>query len=245
MDDGPASMAESLDMARQAVSDGIQGIVATPHTLNGVYDNPYTSVQHAVNQFRGVLADNGLALDIYPGTDTHFAIEMLDKISHKAAVTINGAGHYLLIELPHHAVPIGAAEALFELSANNITPIITHPERNSIIQGNLDILYDYVAMGCLIQVTAMSITGEFGEKCMQSAHKILTSRLAHIIASDAHNATSRPPVLSPAVKRAARILGSREEAEAMVCHRPRTIIQGGSLNIPDPIRPRRRWWWFA
>jgi protein-tyrosine phosphatase len=39
MDDGPADIGESLDMARQAVLDGIHTVVATPHSRNGMYVN--------------------------------------------------------------------------------------------------------------------------------------------------------------------------------------------------------------
>jgi protein-tyrosine phosphatase len=244
LDDGPGVLAESLEMAELAAADGIRGIVATPHTLNGVYDNPRATVRQALVRFRRALLKKGLALDLYPGTDTHLAVNMMEKIATGAAVTINETGKYILMEFPHHTLPLGAEEALFELSANDITPIITHPERNFVIQSDPEMLYAFVNMGCLVQITAMSIVGGFGGKAMESARIMLELRLAHIIASDAHDAIRRPPVLSPAVKAAADILECQEEAEDMVLGRPKAIIEGRTLQIPEPKRRRKKWWWF-
>lgn len=39
IDDGAQTMEDSLSMARQAVSEGIHTIVATPHHQNGKYIN--------------------------------------------------------------------------------------------------------------------------------------------------------------------------------------------------------------
>jgi protein-tyrosine phosphatase len=102
----------------------------------------------------------------------------------------------------------------------------------------MDDLYEFVSMGALCQVTAMSITGDFGETVMECAEKMLRHRLVHVIASDAHSSDSRPPVLSPAVEAAAEIMGSYEEAERMVTEVPAAILAGEKVEIPDPVRAK-------
>jgi protein-tyrosine phosphatase len=87
---------------------------------------------------------------------------MPELIESGDAGTINGAGKYILLEFPSQVVPPGVKNEIFSLRLNEITPIITHPERNPIIQKDIDILYEFVHMGALIQVTAMSITGDWG-----------------------------------------------------------------------------------
>jgi protein-tyrosine phosphatase len=67
-----------------------------------------------------------------------------------------------MLELPSQIVPPGVKNEIFSLKLNEIIPIITHPEHNPIVQKDIDILYEFVHMGALIQVTAMSITGDFG-----------------------------------------------------------------------------------
>jgi protein-tyrosine phosphatase len=103
------------------------------------------------------------------------------------------------------------------------------------IQQNAGIVYDLVIMGALCQITAMSITGDFGEIPRKSAAILLERRLVHVIASDAHSADYRPPLLSKAVEAAANILGNYEEAERMVKDVPAAIISGLTFDIPEPV----------
>jgi len=89
-------------------------------------------------------------------------------------------------------------------------------------------------MGCLGQVTAMSLTGELGPKIRQLAERLLTNRLIHFIASDAHSINGRPPILSEAVRVAGRIIGE-EEAQKMVTEYPQAILEGRRPKVPEPI----------
>ena len=241
VDDGASSLAESIAMAKTAAADGIHTIVATPHTLNESHRNPYSLVSDRAARLREVLSKELPALDLRIGSDAHLCHGLTQKVLNNEAVTINENGRYLLVEFPVFAIPPGATEELFQLKLNNIIPIITHPERNLAFQQNMEILYELIAMGCLIQVTAMSITGGFGEDAMEFSHRLLENRLAHVIASDAHSADKRPPVLSPAVEAAAHIMGSESEANAMVLDRPRAILEGKQVQVPEPGRPKKRW----
>ncbi len=235
LDDGPASQDESLAMARLAVEDGVRTIVATPHTLNGIYTNTATEVKSGVAALREVLSENHVRLELYGGADVHLCRCMLERIVSGDACTINHAGKYILLELPSHTIPKGVKDEIFTLKLNGITPIISHPERNAIIQHDSDILYELFSMGALSQVTAMSLTGDFGTYVRHSAEMLLKHRLVHIIASDAHSSDGRPPILSQAVDCAAEILGSDEEAGHMVTTVPAAILAGEPVDISEPI----------
>jgi len=244
VDDGPSTVEESLSMARQALADGIQTMVATPHTLNEIYDNPASEVTARVSRLQDRFRKEKLALNLCPGSDAHICVQMASRIMAGDAATINNSGRYVLVEFPVQAIPSGYREELFQLKLQGITPIITHPERNLVFQNRLDIIYSLVEMGCLIQITAMSVTGEFGEEAMAYSHRLLDFRLAHIIATDGHSPENRPPVLSPAVEVAARIMGSMAAAKEMVVARPEAVLAGKSVEPPEPKRPSKRKWWF-
>ena len=235
VDDGPSSLEESLAMARRAVEDGINTIVATPHTLNGVYMNPAKEVTARVSAFQDVLSENQIDLKVYPGADVHICPNLFTRIENGDAGTINDAKKYILLELPSQTIPEGIKNEIFSLTLNGITPIISHPERNAIIQHDPLILYELLTMGALSQVTAMSLTGDLGKFARKSAERLLSNRLAHIIASDAHSSDGRPPIMSHAVDCAAEILGSCEEAWHMVTKVPAAILCGESVDIPEPI----------
>ena len=243
VDDGPAHMDESLAMARQAAADGIKTLVAAPHTLNEVFHNPRQRVQEAVARLQNALAEHSIDIEICMGSEVHICTGLAKKVLSGEVATINDTGRYVLVEFPLHVIPPGSDEELFQMKLNHITPILVHPERNPIFQNHPDRLQYFVDMGCLVQITAMSITGLLGEDAMDCAHMLLEQRQVHVIASDAHSFDNRPPILSPAVDVAARSLGSREEAEAMVIHRPRAILEGKPIKAlnPKPI-PKKKWW---
>ena len=240
VDDGPGSLEESLGMAAHAVEDGIHTVVATPHALNGLHSNPSKKIIADVSALQDALSQNHIDLKLYPGADVHLCPDMVKKIKIGEACTLNGDGKYIILELPSSTLPAGVKDEIFALKMNGITPIISHPERNSNIQQDPNILYDFICMGALGQVTAMSLTGEFGKLAGNMANVLLKQRLIHIIASDAHSIQDRPPALSEAVQKAAEILKSYDEAERMVTDVPLTILAGAAPETPEPSRIKRR-----
>ncbi|MDY6953430.1 MAG: CpsB/CapC family capsule biosynthesis tyrosine phosphatase, partial [Thermodesulfobacteriota bacterium] len=240
MDDGSRSLKESLAMAKTALRDGIHTIVATAHTLNGVYVNPITKVVSWVRGLEKVFAKNQIPLRLFAASEVHICPHLVERIKEGDAGTINRGGKYLLLELPSQSIPAGVKEEIFSLKLHGITPIIVHPERNAPIRSDAGILYELIGMGALSQVTAMSVTGGFGMAVKQSAETLLRQRMCHVIASDAHSADTRRPILSQAVEDAAEILGSYEEAERMVTEVPAAILAGRMPEIPEPMPVRGR-----
>lgn len=239
VDDGSRSLDESLQMAEQALKDGIETIVATPHTLNGVNTNGVEEVLSGVTALQKTLTAKHLDLKLHPGADVHLCTDMVSKINNGEACTINDTGKYILLELPSQMIPNGIKDEIFALKLNGITPIITHPERNAMVQHDPSVLYELVRMGAFAQVTAMSLTGDFGEFIEQVSGMLLRHRLVQIIATDAHSAKDRPPVLSGAVERAAEILKDYKAAEHMVTDVPAAILSGRTPDVQEPVPVKR------
>ena len=159
------------------------------------------------------------AFRILPGADVHFSSDMPELCENGGIVTVNDKGQYLMVEFDFQGIPYHAEDVLFRLMTKGIIPIITHPERNFEIGQRPQRYGEMIRMGCLGQVTAMSLTGGFGSGVKQTAEKLLKSRLVHIIASDTHSINRRPPILSAAVREAEKIVG-KEEAQRMVTEYP-------------------------
>ena len=245
LDDGPRTLEDSIQMCRISYQDGIKTIVATPHILPGIYKNDRSTILSKVHELNeaikrlgvGIQTPNSeLSLKILPGADVHFSSDILQRYEDEEIVTVNDRGRSLMIEFAFQGIPYQAEEVLFQLLTRGIIPIISHPERNMEIGQRPKRYYEMVRMGCLGQVTAMSLTGEFGPGVRRIAEKLLTKRLVHMIASDAHSTDGRPPILSAAVKAAEKIVG-KEEAIKMVTEYPAAMIEGRRPNIPEPISP--------
>ena len=263
LDDGPETMDESIQMCWISYRDGVRTIVATPHTLNGSYRNNRSIILAKVKELNEAIIKFGvdssefevespkseksrpfqseicdlkseMKLRILAGADIHFSDEILHQLDQEQVMTVGDGKKFLILEFPFHAIPFRAEDVLFQLMARGITPIISHPERNLEIVRRPARYYEMVRMGCLGQVTAMSLTGGFGPKLRGFSEKLLKKRLIHLIASDAHNVDGRPPGLTHAVREAEKIVG-REEAQKMVAEYPRTILEGKRPDLPEPL----------
>ena len=222
IDDGAPDLAVALAMARCAAADGITITACTPHIYPGLYDNNKNGIAAAIAALQTVLVEEGIALQLVIGADTHLAPDLAGSIRAGRVPTLNGS-RYLLLEPPHHSVPPRFAESLFYLMTAGIVPVVTHPERLSWIEGHYDVFVQLVKAGAWMQVTSGSVTGRFGSRPKYWAERMLDEGLVHILATDAHHIDRRPPLLAEARDAAAARLG---EAEAwnLVEVRPRGII---------------------
>ncbi len=66
VDDGPTTIEESLEMAREAVREGIKTIIATPHHHNNKYENEKASIVQNMEIFNKRLQDENISLSILP-----------------------------------------------------------------------------------------------------------------------------------------------------------------------------------
>ncbi len=223
IDDGPCSIDESLAMAEQAVDNGIEEIVATPHVGNGLYQNNRGDILRLVHWLNERIAAAAIPLKIHCGAENYLLPHLADMIAQGRAATLNNS-RYVLLELPPTLLFSSLKQEIFTLQVNGYVPVLAHPERHHLLLRDTRMVAELVEAGCLCQVTAQSLTGGFGRTIQAAADRMVGKRLAQLIASDAHSATSRKPELEKAVKRAAWLLGSRSEAMGMVRETPAAIL---------------------
>ena len=242
VDDGPGDWDTSLGMLKRAVDDGIRGIVVTPHRVPGLYDNTRDGIIPLARELGERAKARGLPIAVYPGCELAVSAETAEDVKNKDCCTIN-SGRYLLTELPPRFS--GNVRDFISLAtAAGLVPLIAHPERNPQILNDIEALYELAGLGALMQVTAASLTGLFGEDPMCFAREMLERRLVHVVASDAHDETYRPPVLSEARAEVSRLAGEKA-ARAMFEERPLKIINDESFTVPEPARPRKTLLFFS
>jgi protein-tyrosine phosphatase len=223
LDHGARDWEEALGMCRIAVADGITVMAATPH-VSDVFPNSTEDILAGVDELRRRLADADIPLEIVAGGDYHID----PSLGPDDILTLNNNGRYFLLEFPYQVMPPNSDIFVGGLVKKGITPIVTHPERIFTLHGSEDRLAALVDKGALVQVTAGSLTGDFGPACLRSAVRMLKKGWVHIIATDAHWVDDRPPLLSPGRRAAVRFVGE-EGARRLVIDNPRAIIEGRDL----------------
>lgn len=190
VDDGARDLAESIEMARKAVQQGITTIVATPHHLNNQYENPKHSIIGKVDELNQVFQAEKIDLKVLPGQEVRIHGELLEGYEFEEILPVNHS-QYVLVEFSSSHVPRYTDQLFFDMQLNGLTPIIVHPERNQQIVEQPEVLYQLVKKGALTQVTAASVCGDFGKKIKSFSLQLIEASLTHIIASDAHNTGNR------------------------------------------------------
>lgn len=230
IDDGAENLAESLELARKAVSDGIVAAAMTPHIHPGRFDNQRSRILNYVAAFQKSLQSHGIPLKVFAGAEVRLGLESLELLLAGEVPflgTVNGA-KVLLVELPHSHIPVGTQQFVRKLLDLNIRPLIAHPERNKAVMEDPRRIHPFVEAGCWLQVTAGSLTGDFGASAERVAWELLDDDWAYVVASDAHNLGARPPRLSAARQAVADRLGE-DVAQLMFHTRPARIL-GVPLN---------------
>jgi len=227
IDDGAATIGQSLELARHAVADGITHMVITPHIQPGVYDNDIASITTAFELFRDMLLENSVALHVAMAAEVRICpeiITMLDRDTLPLFVAADGA-KTMLLELPHSHVPPGTEKMLQWLIAQGIQVLIAHPERNKGILKDYSRAGRFVDLGCMLQVTSGSLSGRFGVPPQQAARYMLEQGWVSVLATDAHNMRSRPPELSDGLA-AASALAGEAAAKKLVQSAPWSLVGG-------------------
>jgi protein-tyrosine phosphatase len=234
IDDGSRSWDESVEMARIAAADGITDIVATPHITPGLYDNTTASISALVFELANRLATAGIPIRLHVGADIRVEPDVVSGVEAATIPVLGKRIRYLVAELPSQMMPPNIRELVYALQLRQIIPIVTHPERHAAMQQDPGLLRQLVEAGALAQVTAGSLTGEFGPVARRAANKMLERNLIHVIATDAHGTQKRRPVLTPGLAAATAIVGE-EAARAMVLDVPRAILAGVPVVISEPV----------
>jgi protein-tyrosine phosphatase len=234
LDDGAADWRESLSMARLAAEDGIEGVVCTPHRVCGFFENGRTTILDAVQVLKDKLARDAIPLAVYPGCELRLHHDIPGKIVAREVLTLNDNGRYALIELPDEVLPRTLEHFFRQIQERDITPVISHPERNPALMREPMRLYKLVEMGSLLQVTSSSVLGGFGREVQRFAVELLEHRLVHVIATDSHGPRRRSPKLSECYAQVASLLGE-ETARRLFQENPGRIIHGEPVTPIAPI----------
>ena len=227
IDDGPTSLNESLMLARMAVANGIELSVMTPHIHPGRYLNQKQNIEQAVDDFRLELEKNDIPLELRAAAEVRIGPEILTMVQQEAIPFLGELEGYriMLLEFPHDMIPVGSENLVDWLLKRNIRPMIAHPERNKDVMRDLSKIVPYVIRGCLLQITAASISNQFGDMAYIRSKEMLEQDWVHIIASDAHNRQHRPPDLAAGRYAAEKIVGA-EQAKMLVEDNPAEIVNG-------------------
>lgn len=223
LDDGPANYEQALAMARLAAADQISTIVATPHLSYSALPFLHERRQERLAILNRQLVEQAIPVTVVSGAEVAAGLPPAQL----GEYTLNKS-NYLLLEFPHTHLPLETRKILFTLQSNGYRVIIAHPERNPSVLKNPASLLDLLSEGIYVQITAASLSGDFGWSVQRCTKNLLRQGAVHFLASDGHSADKRKPLLSKAAEKAAKIVGA-ENARRLVYDNPAAVLAGRAL----------------
>lgn len=239
LDDGAVTLEDSVAMARMAAENGTTDLVATPHS-NLMYRFEPERIRERLAE---VAAAEGGAVRLYSGCDFHLSYDNIqDAIANPRKYTINQKC-YLLVEFSDMLIFRNTREIFSRLQDAGMVPVVTHPERNGLLRQRAEELESWIEAGARAQVTAQSLTGDFGRHAQEFCRTLLDRRLVHFVASDAHDCQRRPPRLDEAYAWLKKRYGE-PVAEALCVTNPRATLTGEALDISEKevVSGPRKWY---
>lgn len=227
LDDGALDLDDSLAMGRQAASDGIEAVCATPHIRHD-HDVRIDEVAARVDALNRCLADRGVAVTILQGGEVaETAVEGLSE-EDLERVTLGGGG-WVLLEPAPGPLSESLTRRVEHLAERGHRALIAHPERH-LSADMYERIAALVGAGAMVQATADFF---LRERTADGMRGLAEAGLIHVLSSDAHSSHGgRPLQMSEAFAVLAEIEPIAPHLEWMRDEAPRAIVAGGELELP-------------
>ena len=187
VDDGIKTKEDAIKALEQAKEDGIMGICSTPHVICGKTDtNAFQNILLRQQELMEIAKEMGVY--IYSGAEMFMNIDFPDSLDNGIFQTLNES-RYMLVEFDlsrdiHYISYID--EYLDELFCRGFIPIIAHVERFFPTGLDLEMVENWLEMGCLLQTNRTSLMGFQGKVIQRNAHHLVKNKMIHLVASDTH-----------------------------------------------------------
>ncbi len=224
VDDGAETLEEACVMARLAWDLGTTGLVLTPHSnVPGGFQNLWDEeLSGKFDLFRQAVARMNNPIQITMGMEVFGTDNVAELIEQGSVIPLNQS-RYILLEFWPNDLPGRVNRVLDKVAGMGFIPVVAHPERYAFVQEDADRARKWAGKGYLLQLNKGSILGSFGRHAWRTAHDLLSSRLAHAVASDGHSPYQRMPTLSEAYEYISDHF-SRSYAESLLFTVPGMIL---------------------
>jgi protein-tyrosine phosphatase len=195
VDDGCATIEDSIECARQLCDVGYTHCFCTPHIWPTLPQNTITQITAWTIKLQEHLDRAKVPLQLIPGGENNLRAE-LEKIPADEIVTYAMNRSYVLIDLWAEKLPLFFGRTVRWLQSHGLTVILAHPERMRAVQDDPSIADKFAEMGLLLQGNLQCFSDPPGAHTRRVAEKYLLEGRYFLLGSDTH----RPDGLAARIK---------------------------------------------
>jgi protein-tyrosine phosphatase len=237
-DDGPGTPDEARAMCRMLVAEGARTATALAHQNADYPDNTPDALRAAAAALAADLTAAGVPLTVYPSAEILLTEHLVADWTAGRTLSLADRGKWLLVEMPHGGF-VDLRPLAAELKPLGVRIVLAHAERYEPLTEDAALVEQFIAAGCLMQVTADALADPppGHERVLKLWAK---SGMIHLLGSDGHNLERRPPRLRAGYRVLAKWLGPGP-ADVIAGLRGAAVLQGLPVSVPAPRRPKASW----
>jgi protein-tyrosine phosphatase len=183
IDDGAATVEDSIFLIKKMMALGIKKIIATPHVMIDYYRNDAESIGNALNLLKAELKNQQIDIDISAAAEHYFDETFEKRIDERKAFTMGD--NYVLFELSFAMQPPNVIPVIQKMKDAGYKPILAHPERYSYM--TIDEMKTLRSWGCDLQINTISLSGYYGKQSRKIAEEMIDNQMVDFISSDMHH----------------------------------------------------------
>lgn len=185
IDDGAASVEDSLYLIKGVTSQGIRKIITTPHVMADIHKNTPQSIQFAYQQVVPQLANANINIPITYAAEYLLDELFLDKLERNEILPL--FDNVVLVETPFLYKPLNLEDLIFQIQAAGYKPLLAHPERYHYMFNEQELFFKLKDIGVMFQMNVLALTGYYGKLEKDTAKFLLANKMYDYFGSDMHH----------------------------------------------------------
>ncbi len=192
VDDGSDSIGTSLSMLKTARDEGVTHVILTPHYKSWKDNASIETLRARKNEIAQRAEEEGIFMHLALGHEIFYFDGMMDDLEAGKILTLAGTDHLLVEFHPMEDFRV-IQNALYEIRANDLIPVLAHVERYDCIVRKFSYAEKLAEMGVKLQVNSGTVTKNPGFVTRQFLKKLFKEEMVEYISTDAHDTKNRAP----------------------------------------------------
>ncbi len=224
VDDGASDEREMCAMLRMAYADGTRTLCLTPHYAPDMFGVRTDAIESAFLRAEQYCREQLPGMKLFRGNELNYRAGSVEALLDGRCHTLAGT-RYVLVDFWMTVNAPDLVRGVSAIANSGYIPVVAHVERYDCMVGKVREIAELASEGALIQINAGSVCMSPFTKPGRMARRLLSEGLVDIVASDGHNLTTRPPLLSDAYHRIRKKYGDRL-ANRLFSANPAQVLSG-------------------
>ncbi len=183
IDDGAATLEDSINMIKALRDLGYEKIITTPHVMSDFYKNTAETILGGLEKVRAELQAQNIDIVLEAAAEYYLDYDFEEKMQAGNLPTFGD--NYILVETSFMEAPPNFKDIIFKLQVAGYKVILAHPERYSFM--SMEDYEELRSKSVYLQLNLLSLMGHYGVDVQTKANQMVAAGLISFVGSDCHH----------------------------------------------------------